>query len=47
MFYNYKRQDAFLVRQREDKLQRFDYDKNKVNLQSFIVGENEKIKEVR
>jgi hypothetical protein len=47
MFNNHKRSDVSTVRQKEDKLLRFDYDKNKIDLNSFIVGENEKIKEVR
>ncbi|CCJ34233.1 hypothetical protein [Caloramator australicus] len=47
MFNNHKKSDVSTVRQKEDKLLRFDYDKNKIDLNSFIVGENEKIKEVR
>ncbi|WP_159945773.1 hypothetical protein [Caloramator fervidus] len=47
MYYEHKKIEVSTIKQKEDKLLRFDYDKCKVNLESFIIGENEKIKEAR
>jgi hypothetical protein len=47
LFYKGKHIDVSNIKQKEDKYERFDYGKVRVDYSSLIVGENENIKDSR
>jgi hypothetical protein len=47
LYSKFKKNDMSGVKQNEDKYSRFDYGKVRVDFSSGLVGEKEKIKEIR